>query len=366
VAARLGGDEFGIVLDDLTDESQAELVAQRLLLALAAPVASGGSELRIQASVGIAFSGAEHMTAEKLINSADTAMYAAKERGKGQAVRFAPEMRAAELDRLELEGALRDAVREGAITVHYQPIVDLHSGAITGFEALARWTHPTLGPVRPDIFIPVAERIGLIADLGMHILDLAHAGACELVANAGHPLTLAVNLSALQVTDPALAERVGQLTAAEPDVHLVLELTEGMLLGDDIATLEALHRLKANGAELAIDDFGVGYSSVGYLHRLPVDILKIDKLFVSELNDPRSRALVQGVVAIAQAMNLTVVVEGVEDWQSGASVRDLECHLAQGYVFSRPVDLDHALELATDGGIDVSAMAGSGVPAPVS
>ena len=141
----------------------------------------------------------------------------------------------------------------------------------------------------------------------------------------------------------------------------MLELTEGILLGDDPATIAALHRLRDAGARLAVDDFGVGYSSVGYLHRLPVDILKIDKLFVAELHDPRSRALVEGVVAMARAMNLTVVTEGVEDWENAAALRDLRCELAQGYVFSRPVELDRALELAAAGSIDVSLMPGADV-----
>jgi EAL domain-containing protein (putative c-di-GMP-specific phosphodiesterase class I) len=158
-----------------------------------------------------------------------------------------------------------------------------------------------------------------------------------------------------------LAERVAELRQWDPEVPIVLELTEGILLGDDPVTIAGLHRLKDAGAKLAVDDFGVGYSSVGYLHRLPVDILKIDKLFVSELHDPRSRALVEGVVAMARAMNLTVVTEGVEDWDNAAALRDLRCELAQGYVFSRPVELEQALVLAACGHIDVSAMPGVGV-----
>jgi diguanylate cyclase (GGDEF)-like protein len=361
-AARLGGDEFGILLDDLTGDDQADLVAGRLLTALEAPFDADGTELRVRASIGIAFSGPEPATAEVLINSADTAMYAAKAQGKGRSVRFHPEMRAAELDRLELEAALREAVRDGQISVSYQPVIDLGSGRVDGFEALARWTHPALGSVPPDQFIPAAERLGLIRELGLQILDKAHEGGRALSQEAGRALTLGVNLSALQVTDPDLADRVAVLAERHGEVRLVLELTEGVLLGDDVPTVAALHRLKACGVRLAIDDFGVGYSSVGYLHRLPLDLLKIDKVFVNELHDARSHALVQGVVSMARAMDLTVVIEGVEDWHSAMAVRELGCDLAQGYVFSRPLSLEAALELAAQGSVDLTAL--SLVPRP--
>ena len=355
-AARLGGDEFGILLDDLTDEEQADLVGERLLEALAIPFEVAHRQVRVQASIGIAFSGTEVSSAEKLINSADTAMYAAKNRGKGRAERFLPEMREAELTRLELESALREAVGTDQIRLHFQPVVDLESGEIEGFEALARWTHPTLGSVPPDVFIAAAERLGIIRTLGLQLLERAHEGGRQLARAAGRPLSIGVNLSAIQVTDPILMERVGELVAWDPEVRLVLELTEGILLGDDPVTIAALHGLRDAGARLAVDDFGVGYSSVGYLHRLPVDILKIDKLFVAELHDPRSRALVEGVVAMARAMDLTVVVEGVEEWDSAVALRDLRCELAQGYLFSRPVELPVALELAARGTMDVTPM----------
>ncbi len=361
-AARLGGDEFGILLDDLTDEHQAQLVADRVLIALETPFDADGTELRVRASVGIAFSGPEQLTAEVLINSADTAMYAAKARGKGRAVQFHPQMRVAELDRLELEAALREAVRDDDVDVHYQPVVDLVGGAIRGFEALARWTHPVLGSVPPDQFIPAAERLGLIRELGLQILAKAHDGGRALSAEAGRALSLGVNLSALQVTDQELADRVAALAGRHGEVRLVLELTEGVLLGDDALTVAALHRLKACGVRLAIDDFGVGYSSVGYLHRLPLDLLKIDKVFVNELHDPRSHALVQGVVSMAHALDLTVIIEGVEDWHSAMAARDLGCELAQGYVFSRPLHLDAALELAGRGSVDLAPL--SLVPGP--
>ncbi|HEY5183717.1 MAG TPA: EAL domain-containing protein [Actinomycetes bacterium] len=355
-AARLGGDEFGILLDSLNDEAQAEEVAQRLLDALAPAFHTEGHDIPVQASIGIAHAGQEPLTAEALLNSADTAMYAAKALGKGRTERFVPAMRTSDLRRRELEAALRLAVEEDRIRVHYQPVIDLNTGAIRGFEALARWTHPSLGVVPPDTFIPIAERLGLIRTLGLQILERSHRGALRLSERAGRPLQLAVNLSATQISDPDLTDRVTVLLREHPQVPLVLELTEGTLLGDDSPTVAALHTLKACGAKLAVDDFGTGYSSVGYLHRLPVDILKIDKLFVHELHDPRSHALMQGVIAMAQAMDLTVVTEGVEDWHSAQAVRDLGCDLAQGNLFSRPVELRAALEIARTGRVDVSPM----------
>jgi diguanylate cyclase (GGDEF)-like protein len=355
-AARLGGDEFGILLDDLTDESQAHAISARLLECLGDPFDTVDGQVRVRVSIGVAFNDDPRDTAEILINSADTAMYAAKARGKGRVEKFHPDMRAAELDRLELEGALRDAVRDNLITMHYQPVVDLVTGAVDGFEALARWHDPQLGHVPPDVFIAAAERIGLIRQLGRQILAKAHAGGRELAAAAGRTVSLGVNLSALQVSDDTLAEEVRLLAERHSEVQLILELTEGVMLSNDPVTVAAIEGLKSAGVRLAIDDFGVGYSSVGYLHRLPVDILKIDKLFVSELHDPRSHALVEGVVSMARAMELTVVTEGVEDWSSARSLRDLHCDLAQGFLFSRPVPLDEAIALVVAGHIDVSPM----------
>ena len=200
----------------------------------------------------------------------------------------------------------------------------------------------------------------MIRTLGLQLLERAHQGGRRLVAAAGHPLSIGVNLSAIQVTDPILAERVRELVAWEPDVRLVLELTEGILLGDDPVTIAALHGLRDAGARLAVDDFGVGYSSVGYLHRLPVDILKIDKLFVAELHDPRSRALVEGVVAMARAMELTVVTEGVEDWERCRAARHA-VRARAGLMSSRPLELAAALELAAVGRLDMSPIEPVGV-----
>jgi diguanylate cyclase (GGDEF)-like protein len=353
-AARLGGDEFGVLLDDIADETDAEVVAERILAALAPAFHVGGREFRVNASVGIAFAGRDAQSAEALLRSADTAMYRAKALGKGRAERFAPEMRSEDLRRLELEVELRRAVEEDRVEVHFQPVVNLRSGVVEAFECLARWTHPSLGRVGPDVFVPIAERLGLIRIMGRHVLERAHAAGRLIADRTGMPVTISVNLSAVQVTDPALAHRVAALRQQFPEVLLVLELTEGTLIGDDAQTVDALVALKSAGVSLAVDDFGVGYSSIGYLHRLPVDILKIDKSFVHQLDDARAFSLVQGVVAMARSMQLTVVVEGVETWSEAVAVRDLGCDLAQGFLFSRAVPYDQALDLALQGALDMS------------
>ncbi len=355
-AARLGGDEFGILIDEIEAEGDAERVAQRILEALEPSFHLGGREFRVDASIGIAYAGRDAQSAEALLRSADTAMYRAKALGKGRAERFAPEMRSEDLRRVELEVELRRAVESDAFEVYYQPVVDLETGHLQAFEALTRWKHPSLGPIPPDVFVPMAERLGLIRTLGLQVLEHAHHAAQVIAARTGSRATMSVNLSPVQVADPVLLERVRTLSRRHPEVLLVLELTEGTLIGDDTATVRSLHTLRESGALLAVDDFGVGYSSIGYLHRLPVDILKIDKTFVRQLDDPRAFSLVQGVVAMAASMRLSVVFEGVETWADAAAVRELGCNLVQGYLFSRPVPFSEALALALEGSVDVSPL----------
>jgi len=353
-AARLGGDEFGILIEDRAGERSAEVVAERVRDALMEPFSIDGSEVRVRVSIGIASSGPGLQDAESIIDAADMAMYSAKAAGKARIERFVAAMRDNERSRLELEAAVREAVAEQQLDVHYQPIVDLHSGVVVGFEALARWNHPVLGSVPPDVFIAVAERTGAIRDLGLQVLETAHAAACALADRAGHPLDISINVSAAQVTDPRLADRVRELAASRSDVRLVLELTEGSQLHDDLATLQALHRFKGYGAELALDDFGMGYSSVGYLDRLPFDVIKVDRSFVMRLDDPSSKALVGGIISMAQALGLSVVAEGIEDWARGEMLRDLGCRLGQGFFFARPMDLPTALEFAALGALNLT------------
>jgi diguanylate cyclase (GGDEF)-like protein len=358
-AARLGGDEFGILLDDVREDLQADRVAQRILDSLGPGFHVAGRELRVQASIGIAFAGDEPITGDALLRSADTAMYRAKALGKGRAEHFLPEMRTEDLSRLELEVELRAAIDGGEIETQYQPIVDLTTGEVVGFESLARWAHRWLGPVEPDLFIPAAERLGLIRTLGMQVLERAHRDARAMVKRARRPLIIGINLSAMQVTDAALAERISELHASHPDVTIVLELTEGSLFADDESTTDGLQALKDAGTRLAVDDFDIGYSSVSYLQRLPVDIIKIDKSFAERLNEPRTFMLVQGIVAMANAMGLTTVTEGLDSWGKALTVRDLGCRLGQGFLFARPLDVQSAGDLFVRGSVDVSPLDGS-------
>ena len=351
--ARLGGDEFGILIEDRDGERSAEVVAERVRDALMEPFSIEGNEVRVQVSIGIASSSHGLQDAESIIDAADMAMYSAKAAGKARIERFVAAMRDSERSRLELEAALRVAVAEEELHVQYQPIVDLHTGTVVGFEALARWTHEVLGSIPPDVFVAVAERTGAIRDLGLQVLETAHAAACELATSAGHPIDISINVSAAQVTDPRLADRVNELAGRRSDVRLVLELTEGSQLHDDLATLQALHRFKSYGAELALDDFGMGYSSVGYLDRLPFDVIKVDRSFVMRLDDPSTQALVTGIIAMARALDLTVVAEGIEDWTRGALLRDMGCRLGQGYFFARPMDLPDAVAFAARGAVDL-------------
>ncbi len=358
-AARLGGDEFAVLVENLTEPGGAEELAERLLGALQPPFTVDGHEVRIRASIGIAY-GTDEKLGVDLLRNADTAMYRAKALGKGRIEMYHPAMRRQNLEQIELEEALRQAVADGAVEVVYQPVVDLATGRIDGFEALSRWTHPRLGPISPDVFIPMAERLGLIGVLGGTVLERAHAAAVTLLARCGRPFTMAVNVSAAQVGDPGLLDRVTRLVAAAPDVPLVLELTERTLLADAHDTLSALLALRAAGARLAVDDFGVGYSSISYLHRLPVAIVKIDKSFIQAMWDGRARTLVQAVIAMGQAMDLALVAEGIEDWATAATVHAMGCSLGQGFLYSRPLSFDDALVEAEADRFDVSPMATAG------
>jgi EAL domain-containing protein (putative c-di-GMP-specific phosphodiesterase class I) len=301
----------------------------------------------VRASIGVAISTDGHDTADSLMDSADTAMYASKANGRNQVTRFAPAMLVSRRARLELEFSLHDAVADDLVRISFQPIVDLYDGRVVGFEALARWTDQSLGVVDPEAFIAAAEATGLIRTLGVQLLERAHVGARQLVAAAGRPLTLGVNLSADQVSDPELATRLSELQLLDPDVHLVLELTESVLLDDDLTTAAALVALKAYGVRLAIDDFGMGFSSLSYLDRLPVDVLKIDRSFVAKLPEPRPTSLVRGIIAMAHSMGLGVVGEGIESWSDVAILRELGCTTGQGFLFGRALDLPAALALVS-------------------
>jgi len=342
--ARFGGDEFVIVTEwNRGDDGSVDL-GLRVATALVVPIDLEGTNLAVTVSIGIAIAGPED-DAESLLRDADAAMYRAKEEGRDRCVVFDGQMRAGAMARLETESELRQAIERGELTVHYQPILDLTSGGVVGVEALARWIHPVLGVVMPDLFIPVAEETGLIIPLGAAVLRQA---CCEVVewgrqrAELGG-LSLAVNLSARQLLTPEMGSVVSEaLEASGLDPSLLcLEITESVLLDDAEPSSRALEELKALGVQIGVDDFGTGYSSLTYLKRFPVDTLKIDRSFVQGLDDParvsRDRAIVAGIVDLAHAFGLTTVAEGVETTGQLSLLRALGCEQVQGHYLSRPL-----------------------------
>jgi diguanylate cyclase (GGDEF)-like protein/PAS domain S-box-containing protein len=346
---RLGGDEFVIICEGL-DQSGIALLAPRLMNMLSRPIVVDGEEVTPTASIGIAVSEASvdtEETASSLLRDADTAMYQAKDRGRARYEIFDAAMRAAVEARLETESALRRALDGDEIVTYFQPVVDLATGAPVGVEALARWQHPTRGLLLPDQFIPLAEESGLVLPLGRAVL----MRACEEVARWRRlapelaTLEVAVNLSARQLLDPGLRAAVEDALAGSglsPNA-LCLEITETVLLDDADLAASLLNDLKSMGVQIALDDFGTGFSSLTYLKRLPVDILKIDRSFVMDLGTARDAAIVSGVIDFADAFGMITVAEGVETIEHARELRNLGCIRAQGYLWSGAVPADDAL-----------------------
>jgi diguanylate cyclase (GGDEF)-like protein/PAS domain S-box-containing protein len=340
--ARLGGDEFAVLLENVRDDQDAIVVANRITHALAAPFQLQQKLMSISASMGIARAAPED-GADELLRNADVAMYAAKARGKGRYTLFAPEMYAALLTRLSTEADLRDAVERQEFRLLYQPIVDLEASRMVGCEALVRWDHPQRGLVSPDAFIRLAEDTGLIVPLGKWVLREATKEAAQWpkTPTNSRPPYVTVNISAKQllhsefVNDVATALRDAALA---PD-RLILEITEGTLLDNAEATTARLQELKALGVRLAIDDFGTGYSSLSYLQRFPIDILKIDKSFVDGIvRGGNQAALARTIISLGDSLALRTVAEGIETDAQRNVLRDLGCHLGQGFLYAKPLD----------------------------
>ena len=347
-AARIGGDEFALVIESLSSQAEALVVTDRILDALRQPLQLHSCEVPTSASVGLAVWAGE--TPEELIRNADTAMYVAKRAGKNRTAVFEPSMLAYGLNRLELRSELDAAVRNGEFVLHYQPIMILDTGEVAGFEALVRWNHPTRGLIAPMDFIPLAEETGLIVPLGRWILDEACAqiSAWQEVSDA--VIGLSVNLSAVQlrssdiVNDVALALSV---TGLDPS-RLTLEVTETALVGDPEAVAGVLRSLKTLGVRLAIDDFGTGYSSFTHLQLLPVDVIKVDRSFVSVVADgPEQAALAEAIVSIAHALGLETVAEGVESAAHADILQTWGCSYAQGWLWHPALSAADASALLT-------------------
>ncbi|MEA3055226.1 MAG: hypothetical protein QOD30_658 [Actinomycetota bacterium] len=341
--ARLGGDEFAILVEDLASAEEAATVADRVMAAMAAPFLLRGKELTIGASIGIAMNAAGQTT-DDLLRNADVAMYSAKNGGRGRTELYEVEMGAAVNHRIALENDLAHAVENNEMAVHYQPIISLATSRITGFEALVRWQHPTLGLLHPGSFIDVAEETGAIVGIGTWILRTAIEQAQVWTQrHPDHPFKLSVNLSPRQLFEPDITndlERLLAETGFRP-TDLVLELTEGLMLREGSDTVTRLQTLKDLGVQLAIDDFGTGYSSLSYLRRLPVDILKIDKLFVDGIAERKSdAAFASAIIRMAETLGLETVAEGVESQAQVETLRELGCLSAQGFHFAKPLHPD--------------------------
>jgi diguanylate cyclase (GGDEF)-like protein/PAS domain S-box-containing protein len=345
-AARLGGDEFGILVEE-TDATGAGRVAERVLSALRQPFALDQRQVFAEASIGIALGAGRHdgqdgRSAEELLRNADAAMYTAKSLGKGRFEFYEARMHATALQRLELRGQLEASLAAGDFQVHYQPLVELASGEIAGFEALVRWRQPDDRLALPAEFVPLAEETGLIVPLGRWVLEEACRQAVRWRESAESPVSMSVNVSPRQLQDDGFAEIVAEALqrAGMAPGNLVLELTESALLGDGDATGATIARIKHLGVRISLDDFGTGYSSLSHLRRFPIDVLKIDRSFVDGIDssDQGERALVKSIVRLAHSIDLEIVAEGVERQSQLQPLRSLGVHLGQGFLFCKPLD----------------------------
>ncbi|MBA2426605.1 MAG: EAL domain-containing protein [Actinobacteria bacterium] len=365
--ARFGGDEYALLVEDVQRLDEVAAVADRIFELLSAPIRVEQNDVVIRASIGITLiDGEDAMTsaADELMRNADVAMYRAKREGKGHYRVFEPQMHASVLEHLEMKGALEKALERKELKLYYQPIVDLPEGRVKGLEALVRWHHPQRGIVMPGEFIPLAEETGMIVELGKWILGEAcrQLRFMQDLALAPPSLTMAVNISVKQLQQPGLVATVAEAIAAagvKPSC-LTLEITESVLMIDTEATITKLHELKALGVRLSVDDFGTGYSSLGYLSRFPVDVLKIDQTFVSQIDGlaPGS-VLIAAIVKLGEALGLQTVAEGIERPEQSDRLTQLGCPLGQGYYYSKPMNIDTTLEYLAS---ESSTVAPNGAP----
>jgi len=346
--ARLGADEFAVLLDNLGPPDASARLAERILHALAPPFVLAGHEIFVTASIGIAMISGDSGDAGSLIKNADTAMSRAKERGKNSFEIYSPGMNARAYERLVLESRLHKALARNEIVVYYQPQVHLATRSIVGVEALARWQDPQSGLIMPDKFIPLAEETGLIVQIGEAVLRQA----CQQLKHwhqAGYTsLTVSVNLSVKQLKQPRLAERIAEVLAKTgvPPGSLELELTETSVMQDAEAALRMLGELKRMGVRLSIDDFGTGYSSLVYLKRFPIDTLKVDRAFTQDMiTSADAQAIIAAILAMAEALKLQVIAEGVETEAQITLLQERGCSHGQGYFFSKPVPAAKMTEL---------------------
>ncbi len=339
---RLGGDEFEVILPGAHKREALAVLAGRVIHNLSLPYQLEGHRVVIGASVGIALSPDDGVTSDALIRNADLALYAAKDGGRGRHHFYAPDLHSDAEERRQLEADLREAVGNGGLELAYQPVVQTMTERISGFEALLRWTHPVHGPISPAKFIPIAEDIGLIAQIG----EWALRTACLDLANWPEEVRVAVNVSPLQFANPALPAVITSALATaqvNPD-RLELEITESVFLNEDDGVEKMFAALKGVGVRLALDDFGTGYSSLGYLKRAPFNKIKIDQSFVRGATEAGSRngAIIRSIVSLAEALGMETTAEGVETLDELDLIRQLGCSHVQGYIYNKPLSFREA------------------------
>ena len=369
MVARFGGDEFAILQVDVGEPTEAALLADKLLKAMAEPFALRGKEVRSGASIGISAFEGNSPDPEILLSHADVALYRAKSDGRGTYRFFTDAINAEVHKRVVLGDELHEAITAGQLFLMYQPEVDVDTGYIVGVEALVRWRHPKRGLVAPGEFIPVAEKIGLIVALGRWVLQEACRQMKEWLDAGIAPQVIGVNLSALQFKHPFdLENDIASALAktALPPTHLELELTESVLMEASRDNRDVLMRLRETGVRIAIDDFGNGYSSLEYLSRFPVDRIKIAQNFILDLpSKPRNRVIVRAAIGLAHELGIMVVVEGVETAAQLDLIRSWSAHLVQGFYFSKPLPAVEMTALLHVGRIVPADAGATGVPAPV-
>ncbi|HWS47125.1 MAG TPA: EAL domain-containing protein, partial [Acidimicrobiia bacterium] len=350
--ARLGGDEFAVLLEDVEGVQQVENTARRLLEVLQMPVEVGEMSVTVPASIGIALA-SDGASRSNLMRDADIALYRAKAIGKNRIVTFDATMGWEAHNRLQLRSQLESALADGALRVMYQPIVSIDSSRIVGVEALIRWEHPTMGLLLPEEFLPIAEDSGLITPIGSWVLHHACMDAAAWNAQ-GHDVYVSVNISARQLRESEFADVVQAALGASGlrADRLMLELTESVLI-DERAGRNLVEAVAPLGVGVAIDDFGTGYSSLAYLQRFPVHVVKIDRTFISRINEHGARAVLKSMTAISDVMGYVSIAEGVESSEEASELMDLDYRFAQGFLWSEAVDA-----------VRIGAMLSSDQPAP--
>jgi len=352
---RMGGDEFAIVVTDAQSRKKVETLADRIIHAIKEPYVIDQTEISIGVSIGCSFGPIDGATVDDLILKADLALYQAKDAGRGCARYFSSELQSVQDDRVRLESDLRQAIAAEQFHLAFQPLVNAKTQKLLGFEALIRWNHPQRGFVPPNVFIPVAEESGLMPVIGEWVID----EACRAAASWPEPITVALNISPKQIVLPALPNTVSEALARYklPGNRIELEVTEGVFLGDNGATLDTLKRLRALGVGIALDDFGTGYSSIGYLNKAVFHKLKIDGSFVREAGTrPENVAIIQSIVQLAKSFRMSITAEGVETAEDFERMRDLGCDTIQGYLFGKPLSYERANEMVV--GLRAKRMAG--------